>query len=170
MGPIRRFQVLLDECDAVWTEGQSVGGYLQIDAGLELHDPRARAPDVGLDQNRKAQPIHGLEQLLGVVDHDRPRVADAESLEETYLKRLGLLQPPGGDRVDHGDAESGVVIEQGLGIEQHVAVTPRMGRGTRAVHDHGIPALAIRRIEGVTGRVDLLERKLAMLELGQESP
>src|SRR5262249_11390919 len=111
----------------------------------------------------------GLGTLIVMVDDDGSGIVDPETLEETDLERLGLLEPIRADRIDHRDAERLPVGQQRLGVEQDAAVAPTVRRRTGAIDDDRIARNPIARVEAVVRVVDLLERQPPMLELGDES-
>src|SRR4030095_14278713 len=67
-----------------------------------------------------------------------------------------------------GRAGGPQVPEERLGVEQNAAVTAPVRGGARAIDDDGVPRDPVARVEGVVRVIDLLERKPAMLELGDE--
>src|SRR5262249_6931253 len=149
-------------------EGGRARGGLEGGARTESLDERARAADVGLDQERKAELAARLPHLIAMIHDDGPRIIHAQALEEPDLQRLGLLEPVRVDRIDHRDAERLPVRQERLGIEQDAAVAAPVRRGARAIDDDGVARDPVARVEGMVRVVDLLERKPAMLELGDE--
>src|SRR5256885_17247362 len=95
-------------------------------ARLEALDERARAADVRLHDRGKADALARLQELVPVVHDDGARVAHAETLEQRELECLRLLEAPGRDRVDDGDAEGLPVGQQRLGVEEHAPVAAPM--------------------------------------------
>src|SRR4030095_8469473 len=159
---------LLDEHGAVRAEVERRRPGLEIGARIEPLDERARAADVLLYQERKAQLAARLEYLIAMIHDDGPRIIHAQALEEPDLQRLGLLEPVRVDGMDHGNAEGLPVRQERLGVEQNAAVTAPVRGGARAIDDDGVPRDPVARVEGVVRVIDLLERKPAMLELGDE--
>ena len=89
----------------VWTEVEAWQALLELLARAQAHDARARAADIGLDHQGKADAIEDLEHLVAMVYDDGARVAHAQTLEEAELERLGLLEPVGRHGVDHRHAQ-----------------------------------------------------------------
>src|SRR5262245_36332178 len=104
-----------------------------------------------------------------MVHHDGARVADAQSLEEPELQRLGLLEAIRGDGIDHGNAERLHVSEEGLGVEEDPGMPARVRRGARAVDDHRVRRAAVVGIEGVVRVIDLLPGQASPSQLADEA-
>src|SRR5439155_9461329 len=82
-----RLDELLDQRGPIGAEVERGRARLEVGARVEALDERARAADVGLDENRKAKVAARLEHLIAMVHDDCPRIIHVQALEETDLER-----------------------------------------------------------------------------------
>jgi len=134
---------------------------LQIGCRVVTHNARPAAPNVGLDDNRKAQPLRRFRHALRLVDHAGARVWQAQVLQVGQLQCFRRFHRKGLPSVDHAHAQTFLMRQQAQCVENGGRLRAQVGAGGHPVEKDAVLSLRLRGVIHVSARVQSDIRRAA---------